>query len=195
MKRIILVAFTLALLASGCKVSKSSKRSDAVARRTETSAHPKVFTVPAPKNTIREHPVSDTMYETVDKAAKTTTTAETTETKPVVTKPEAKPEVKADLKPVSVIHERFTMANEDQAAFGNKSYFIIVGSFSSNENAGKFKQELIQQGFKPIILHSETGKFRVCVDSFTDEAAARSRVQKIRTEFTKYADSWLLIKK
>ena len=167
MKRVILVAFTLALLTSGCKVFKS-KKSEA-APKTETTAETKVFSVPAPKNTIRENPVSDTMYEPADKA----TTG----------------------KPVSMRSEKFTMSSEDQAAYGSKSFFIIVGSFSSNENANKFKQDLTQQGFKPIILHSETGNFRVCVDSFTDEAAARSRVQKIRTEFPKYADSWLLIKK
>jgi cell division protein FtsN len=173
MKRIILVAFTLALLASGCKVFKSSKKSKAVPK-TETTAETKVFTVPAPKTAVRENPTSDTMYETVDKAAPSST---------------------ADAKPVSIRSEKITMSAEDQVSSGNKNYFVIVGSFSSNENAGKFKQELVQQGFKPIILHSETGYYRVCVDSFTDEAAARSRVQKIRTDFTKYADSWLLIKK
>jgi len=167
MKRILLVAFTLALLTSGCKVFKSSKKSKE-APKTETTAETKVFSVP-PKSTIRENPTSDVMYETADK------------------------EVTG--KPVSVRSEKFTLTSEDQAAYGSKNYFVIVGSFSSNENAGKFKQELIPQGFKPIILHSETGYYRVCVDSFTDEAAARSRVQNIRTQFPKYADSWLLIKK
>ena len=38
MKRILLVAFTLALLTSGCKVFKSSKTSHAVAPKTETTA-------------------------------------------------------------------------------------------------------------------------------------------------------------
>ncbi len=171
MKRIILVVFTLALLTSGCKVFKSSKKSQAP--KTETSAETKVFSVPAPKNTIRENPVSDTMYETADKAATGTPAA----------------------KPVSIRSENFTMTSEDQAAYGNKKYYVIVGSFSSNENAGKFKQELAPMGFKPIVLHSETGYYRVCVDSFNDEAAARSRVQKIRTEHPKYSDSWLLIKK
>ncbi|MBA4409287.1 MAG: SPOR domain-containing protein [Bacteroidota bacterium] len=165
MKRIILVAFTLALLSGGCKVFKS-KKSAAASPKTETTAETKVFSVPAPKNTIRENPVSDTMYERAEKEAG-----------------------------VSTRSEKFTMSSEDQAAYGSKSFFVILGSFSSNENAGKFKQELIQKGFKPIILHSETGYYRVCVDTFTDEAAARSRVQKIRTEFPKYADSWLLIKK
>ena len=167
MKRIILVAFTLALLTSGCKVFKSNKSK--AEPKTETTAETKVFSVPAPKNEVRENPVSDTMYEPADKASTG--------------------------KPVSMRSEKFTMNSEDQATYGNKSFFVIVGSFSSNENAGRFKQELAQQGFKPIILHSETGYFRVCVDSFTDEAAARTRVQRIRTEYPKYADSWLLIKK
>jgi cell division protein FtsN len=171
MKRIILVAFTLALLTSGCKVFKSSKKSQAP--KTETTAETKVFSVPAPKNTIRENPTSDTMYETADKEATGTPAA----------------------KPVSMRTEKFTMNSEDVAAYGNKKYYVIVGSFSSNENAGKFKQELIQQGFKPIILHSETGYYRLCVDSFNDEAAARSRVQNIRTQYPKYADSWLLYDK
>ena len=98
-------------------------------------------------------------------------------------------------KPVSVRSENFTLTTEDQTAYGSKNFFIIVGSFSSNENAGKFKQDLTQQGFKPIILHSETGNYRVCINSYSDEASARSRVQTIRTQYPKYADSWLLIRK
>ena len=169
MKKIILVAFTLALLTSGCKIFKSSKKSEASTPRTETTADTKVFSVPAPTTDARVNPTSDAMSEPTEKAVTG--------------------------KPVSVRSENFTLTNEDQAAYGSKNFFVIVGSFSSNENAGKYKQELIQQGFKPIILHSETGNFRVCVDTFTEEAAARSRVQKIRTDFPKYADSWLLIKK
>ncbi len=165
MKRIILIAFTLALLTSGCKVFKSSKTKNAAAPKTETTAETKVFSVPAPKQAVRENPVSDVMYEQAEKS------------------------------PVSIRSEKFTMSAEDQASSGSKTYFIIVGSFSSNENAGRFKQELVGQGFKPLILHSETGYYRVCVDSFNDETTARARVQRIRTEFPKYADCWLLIKK
>lgn len=166
MKKIILVAFTLALLTSGCKVFKSKKSEAAPA--TETQAETKVFSVPAPSG-VRDNPTSDTMYEPNNKSATGT--------------------------PVSVRSENFTLSADDQAAYGSKSFFVIVGSFSSNENAGRFKQELSQQGFKPIILHSETGYYRVCVDSFNDEAAARNRVQNIRTQYPKYADCWLLIRK
>ncbi len=63
------------------------------------------------------------------------------------------------------------------------------------ENANRYKQELIPQGFAPIVLHSETGYYRVCVNAYTDETAARQRVQQIRTDYPKYADTWLLIKK
>ena len=171
MKRIILVVFALALLTSGCKVFKSSKK--AQAPQTETSAETKVFSVPAPKSTVRENPASDTMYEPADKPATGTPAA----------------------KPVSIRSESFTMTAEDQAAYGNKKFNVIVGSFSSSENAGKFKQELIQQGFKPFVVHGESGYYRVCVDSFNDEAAARSRVQNIRVQYPKYADSWLMIQK
>ena len=167
MKKIILVAFTLALLTSGCKVFKSSKKSQAATPRNETSADTKVFSVPVPQTDARVNPTSDAMSEPTSKAVTG--------------------------KPVSVRSENFTLTNEDQATYGSKNFFIIVGSFKSNENAGNFKQELSKQGFKPIILHSETGNYRVCVDSFTDEAAARTRVQNIRTQYPKYADSWLLI--
>ena len=168
MKRIILAALTLALLSSGCKVFKSSKKSKE-APKTETAAETKVFSVPAPKQDVRDNPTSDVMYETANNSGIG--------------------------KPVSARSEKFTMSEEDQAVYGNKTFFVIVGSFSNNDNANKFKKDLTAQGFKPIILHSETGNFRVCVDTFTEEAAARSRVQKIRTDFPKYADSWLLIKK
>ncbi len=169
MKKILFGALALALLASGCKVFKSSKKTSETAvpaAQTETAAEPKVFSVPAPKPATRENPASDNMYQQTSTG-----------------------------KPVSMRSENFTFSAEDQAAYGNKSYFIIVGSFSSNENAGRFKQELSQQGFRPIILHSETGYYRVCVDSFNDEAAARNRVQQIRNDFPKYSDAWLLIKK
>lgn len=172
MKKIILAAITLAMLTSSCKVFKSSKKSEAATKTETTAPETKVFSVPAPSTDVRPAPTSDAMSEPATKPATTTTS-----------------------KPVSVRSENFTLTAEDQAAYGNKKYFVIVGSFSSNENANRFKQELGQQGFKPIVLHSETGYYRVCVDSYNDETAARSRVQNIRTQYPKMADSWLLIRK
>lgn len=107
------------------------------------------------------------------------------------------PEVKEtpvaqDDKPISVRKESFTFTQtEDQ---NQNSYFIIVGSFSSMENARNFRQTLMSEGFTPIVVQSETGYYRVTVDSFTSEAPARTRLIQIRQNFPKYSDAWLLIK-
>ena len=73
-------------------------------------------------------------------------------------------------------------------------FFIIVGSFSSMDNAKNFRQTLISEGFTPIIVQSETGFFRVTVDSYNNEADARKRLLQVRDNYPKYADTWLLIK-
>jgi cell division protein FtsN len=107
------------------------------------------------------------------------------------------PEVKEtpavqDDKPISVRKESFTFTQtEDQ---NQNSYFIIVGSFSSMENAKNFRQTLMSEGFTPIVVQSETGYYRVTVDSFTSEAPARTRLIQIRQSYPKYNDAWLLIK-
>ena len=74
-------------------------------------------------------------------------------------------------------------------------YFVIVGSYSSLDNAKKFRQTLIGEGFNPVIVQSETGFYRITVDSYTTESAARNRLGQIRQNYPQYADSWLLIKK
>ena len=122
-------------------------------------------------------------------------TATTTAPPKVFTVPE-QPEttpVKAEEKPVTMRKEAFTFTQpQDQ---NQNSYFIIIGSFSSMENAGNFRQTLLSEGFTPIIVQSETGYYRVTVDSFADEASARTRLLQIRNNYPKYADTWLLIKK
>ncbi len=100
---------------------------------------------------------------------------------------------KAEDKPVTMRKEAITFTQpEDQ---NQNSYFIIIGSFSSMENARNFKQTLTSEGFTPIIVQSETGYFRVTVDSFSNEASARTRLLGIRNSYPKYSDTWLLIKK
>ncbi len=108
---------------------------------------------------------------------------------------EPKP-AKTDEKPIAVRKEAITFAmQEDKAGNEDKSYFVIVGSFSNLENAKAYRQELIEEGFTPIILHSaKAGYYRICVNSFKTEMSARQRVHQIRQEFPKYFDSWLLIK-
>lgn len=98
----------------------------------------------------------------------------------------------ADDRPIPVRRESFTFTqSEDQ---NQNSYFIILGSFSSMDNARNFRQTLTNEGFTPIIVQSETGYYRVTVDSFTSEGPARQRLSDIRRQYTKYSDAWLLIK-
>lgn len=108
---------------------------------------------------------------------------------------EAKPAANTD-SPVTIRKEDVSFTQqEDQMKNDVNSYFVIVGSFSNLDNAKKYRETLITEGFTPIILQSNSsGYFRVCVNSYKNEAEARNRVQDIRKNFPKYYDSWLLIK-
>jgi len=101
----------------------------------------------------------------------------------------------ADEKPIAIRKEQVTFTEqEDRSSNENNTYFVIIGSFGQLDNAKNYRETLLDEGFTPIILHSETGYYRVCVDSFKSEADARSRVTNLRQAFPKYSDVWLLIK-
>lgn len=102
---------------------------------------------------------------------------------------EQQPEPTAD---IPVRSERFTFERSDQEVAHD--YFVIVGSYSSSENAERARTILTRQGFTPVILISETGMNRLCVNSYTIESEARSRVQQIRRSHPEYHDAWLLIR-
>jgi len=112
------------------------------------------------------------------------------------TKPSAEVEKPAEntaAKPITPKKEQFTYTQqEDKSANESNNFFVIVGSFSQLENAKKFRENLINEGFTPIILHSETGYYRICVNSYKNEASARERISQIRINYPKYADTWLL---
>ena len=169
MKKILLAGLILSVLLPGCKVIENLKKKDDSELTQEAEPATKVFEVPGTEpGKVRNNPTSDKMYE----------------------------QPKTNEKPVRIQSETFTFdKQEDKARYENSTYFVIIGSFSSNENANRYKQELTPQGFSPIVLHSETGYFRVCVNSFTNEMEARKRVYQIRNDYPQYADTWLLIKK
>lgn len=97
--------------------------------------------------------------------------------------------------PVSMRREQISFTQqEDLMGNESNSFFVIVGSFSQLENAKRFRETLLAEGFTPIILHSETGNYRVCINSYKGEQEARSRVVQVRLAFPKYSDAWLLIK-
>lgn len=98
--------------------------------------------------------------------------------------------------PIPLREERFTFAQEAaRAAQDLNQYFVILGSFRSVDNANRFLDALVTQGFEPVILISESGLHRISIDSFTDENVARTRVQRIRNNYPEYKDAWLLIRK
>ena len=131
---------------------------------------------------------------TTDNTAETKVfTVPGSETTTKVEKP-AQPAI-VDEKPIAVRKEQVSFTNQQEKAQNEwNTYFVIIGSFSQLENAKNYRTTLLDEGFTPIILHSETGYYRVCVNSYQNESEARSRVAQIRTAFEKYSDVWLLIK-
>ena len=108
----------------------------------------------------------------------------------------AKPVESTVEKPITLKKEQFTYTQqEDKSANETNRFFVIVGSFSQLENAKKFRETLIGEGFTPIIIHGETGYYRICVNSYKVEASARERISQIRLNYPKYADTWLLLNK
>ena len=96
---------------------------------------------------------------------------------------------------VNLKEERVTAAKGEASDLGSKRFYIIIGSFGVVENAQKFKKQLMSEDFFPGILVNEAGLYRVSVNSYDDEAAARARISDIRQKFPKYSDVWLLVKK
>ena len=93
------------------------------------------------------------------------------------------------------IEESVTAANGEAKDLGSKKFYIILGSYKVYEGAQKFKKQLMTEDFFPGILINEAGLYRVSVNSYDDEATARSRISEIRQNFPQYSDLWLLIKK
>jgi len=121
------------------------------------------------------------------------TTGQTSSGTKVFTVPEGNQSEGTGDKTYSTRQEAITFVQPEEQ--NQNGYFVIVGSYSSLENARKFRQTLVGEGFNPVIVQSETGFFRVTVDSYTTESAARTRLGQIRQNYPQYADSWLLIKK
>ncbi|MCK3685959.1 SPOR domain-containing protein [Maribellus sp. YY47] len=119
-------------------------------------------------------------------------TVPSAETKTEVAKPV---QTVADEKPIAIRKEQVSFTDQlEQSKNEGNTFFVIIGSFGQLDNAKNYRATLLQEGFTPIILHSETGYYRVCVNSYKNETEARSRVAQIRQTFEKYSDVWLLIK-
>ncbi len=87
------------------------------------------------------------------------------------------------------------LEEKDLEVHDKNRFFVILGSFEYKENAENFMQQLKEKGFEPFMLLTDFGFHRVSVDSFVDEDDARDYIQKIRSRYQAYNDTWLLIKK
>jgi len=165
MRKLFIGAFAIVLAFSACKTQQTLPKQDTAATETVSKDEPATKVFSAPA------------------------------TQPAYQQPQqAAPRYESST-PVRAQSESFTYADQGDAGKYTGKFFVIIGSFSSMDNANRYKQELTPQGFSPIVLRSETGYYRVCVNAYTDEATARQRIQQIRTDYPKYADTWLLIKK
>ncbi|MFO8000518.1 MAG: SPOR domain-containing protein [Marinilabilia sp.] len=81
---------------------------------------------------------------------------------------------------------------EDESVY---RYYVIIGSFRFYDNATSYKEDLIDEGFVPVILENENGLFRVSVAAYDEEAPARGNISSIRRKYPEYSDVWLLIRK
>ena len=100
--------------------------------------------------------------------------------------------VPEDNNPIYMKTEEVSVAeNEDQSKEGF-AYYVIVGSFSKPENAGKLKIQLINKDFSPVLLNSESGYIRVAIDQTNSEQEARDQIKIIRNKYPEHKDVWLL---
>ena len=109
---------------------------------------------------------------------------------------ETGPKVKEEPKPqpkIIVKEEKVTVVDQSNAEVFK--YYVIIGSFRILENAKNYKQQLIDEGFVPVLLENENGLYRVSVAAYNDEMPARNKIGRIRIQYEKHHDVWLLIRK
>jgi len=106
-------------------------------------------------------------------------------------KEEAKPKVKSESK-IVVKKEKVEMLDAENEQF---KYYVIIGSFRILDNAKNYKNELIKEGFTPVLMKNENGLYRVSVAAYNVESDARNKIAEIRSRYEKYSDVWLLIRK
>ena len=107
-------------------------------------------------------------------------------------KEDVKPKVKAQSAKIVVKEEKVKLLDANNESY---KYYVIIGSFKILNNAKNYKKELIKEGFTPVLMENESGLYRVSVSAYNEETASRNRIAEIRSQYKKYSDVWLLIRK
>lgn len=71
-------------------------------------------------------------------------------------------------------------------------YYVIIGSFSVNENAYKLQDQQLNKGVSAVVLKSDSGMLRVASLGTESEQDARKHINQIRKESKEFPDVWLL---
>ena len=101
----------------------------------------------------------------------------------------------ADATPVEEVtrNEKFSLAEgETNTAGFNSKYHVVVGSFTSKQNAKNLQSTLSKEGNSAFVVVNEKGMFRVIVASFNEYYQAKNRIGEISGRFP---DAWVLIQK
>lgn len=190
MKKLILASFVAIALLASCKSNKELTNATTVAAENKAAEETAQFEVSEPAAPVVSKPATSSTAST---SAPATATVPATTTAPAAA---TSTSTYAPSTNVRTQSEEFAFDSAGDAGLNSENtYFVIVGSFSSLANANRFKGELKPKGFSAIVLHSDTGYYRVCVNSYKSEQTARVRVSQIRSEFPEHADCWLLVKK
>jgi len=99
---------------------------------------------------------------------------------------------KAEAPPIVEVKEKLVAVPDVPA--DPHEYFVIIGSFKNPGNAKNFQLQIAADGFTSSLLQNEAGLYRVSVKSTDDVTAARNEIRRIRSQYKKYSDTWLLIR-
>jgi len=100
-----------------------------------------------------------------------------------------------DETPIVMRTEEVKFIDDKAQTASSFDFYVIIGSFSIKANAEKYKVEMADKGFTPVVLTTNSGLFRVAVEQTNSEAGARAFVTHIRKQFPEHYDVWLLKKR
>jgi len=121
-----------------------------------------------------------------------------TTSQPVVqeeTAPPPPPEEDPEPEPEPIVEKEEVIVEETGPTPEVYDYFVIMGSFRILENAHKRQAVLQEMGFASELLRNDEGLYRVSVMGTNAITDARKEILRIRTTYSDYSDTWLLIRK
>lgn len=81
-------------------------------------------------------------------------------------------------------------ADQQTSVSGEKKYYLVAGSFKKKENAQKFREKLIDQGYNAEMIGERDGMHAVSYASFRNKSEAQSELRRLKEE--KGLTTWLL---